>query len=400
MKKFYYKVKTKEGQNFSGIVEANNLKDAVRILRERNLIIITVNEKRSQKIFSSISLFQKVSSKDITAFTRQLSTMITAGLTLTEALSILKDQSKPSLASILAKIVEQIQGGDTFYSSLSAYPKVFSGTYLALVKSGEASGKLDTVLANLSDNLEKQEEFKGKIRGALIYPAIVITGMIVVAFIMMIYVVPKLSQMYEDFGTELPLPTKILIGTSRFVARFWFVVFAGIGGLVYLFNRWRNTSVGKMLIDQKMLQMPIIGKLNREVILTQITKTLSMLINAGVPIIESLNIIAETANNAVFEKSIRIAAKDVEKGLPLAVSLSRFDEYPPVLNQMVSVGEETGKLGEVLSRLSRHFELETEVAIKGLTSSIEPLMMVILGVGVGFLVISIITPIYQLTSQF
>lgn len=333
-------------------------------------------------------------------FTRQLSTMINSGLTLTNALTILQDQARPAMDKMLSVIIRKIEGGATFHSALLTYPNVFSKVYVSLIKSGEAAGKLDRILGELADSLEKQEAFKRKVKGALIYPAIVITGMVIVAFIMMVYVVPKLTEMYEEMEADLPLPTQVLIGISNFLASFWYLVVIAAISLIYGFNRWRRTYLGREAFDSFILKIPIIGKLITKIILTQVIRTLSMLINAGVPIIEALNIVADAANNAIFERSIREAAKKVEKGLPLTVALEKYEEYPTVVIQMISVGEQTGKVGEVLARVAVYFEQEAEVAIKGLTTAIEPLMMIVLGIGVGFIVISIITPIYNLTSQF
>lgn len=400
MRKFKYKGKTTKGEIVEGLVEALNEKEAVRILRERKLIPFFLEEKGGSSFGSLFSIFQRVSSKDIAEFTRQLATMIAAGLPLTDSLIILQEQSKPAMAKILADIVKEIEGGSSFYDALAKHSKIFSRIYLALIKSGETAGSLDEILKRMADSLEKQEEFKRKVKGAMIYPVIVITGMVVVIFIMMVFVIPKLTSMYEEFGTTLPLPTQILIAFSKFVRNFWFIFFALVGGAIYGFRAWRKTTFGRQQIDKFILKLPILGKLKTKIILTEISQTLSMLLAAGVPIIESLNIVAEAADNAIFENSMRKVAKEVEKGFPLTVTFEHFEEYPPIFSQMVAVGEETGKLDEVLLKLSKQFEMESEVAVKGLTTAIEPLMMVVLGIGVGFIVISIITPIYNLTSQF
>lgn len=400
MKKFQYKARTEEGKTIAGLVEAVNQKEAARILRERKFVPFYLKEKGQDDFSSLLIAFQRVSSKDIAEFTRQLATMITSGLTIIKCLNILQDQSKPALAKILAEVVKDIEGGSSLYDALAKHPKAFSKIYLALIKSGEASGALDEVLKRMASSLEKQEEFKRKVRGAMIYPIIVVTGMVAVIFIMMIYVVPKLTSMYEEFGTTLPIATQILIALSKFMSRFWFIFFALVGGAIFGFQTWRKTSLGRNQVDRFILRLPIVGILKTKIILTEITRTFSMLLAAGVTIIETLNIVAEAANSAVFEKSIRKAAKDVEKGLPLTVTFEKFEEYPPIFSQMIAVGEETGKLDETLLKLSQQFEMESEAAVKALTTAIEPLMMIVLGVGVAFIVISIITPIYNLTAQF
>lgn len=400
MKRFSYKAKTTAGKTISGLIEALNQEDAVKILREKKMTVFSLREKGKDGFNSLLSVIQGVSARDVAGFTRQLSTMISAGLPLTNSLLILQEQAKPAMAKVLGEVIKEIEGGASFYEALAQHPNIFSKIYLALIRSGEAAGSLDEVLKNMADSLEKQEEFKGKVKGAMIYPSIVVIGMIVVVFIMMIFVIPKLTSMYEEFGTDLPLPTKILIGTSKFFSHFWFVVIGAIIGLIYAFQTWKKTAFGREKIDKITLKIPILGVLKTKIILTEISRTLSMLLSAGVTIMEALGIVAEAANNAIFEKSIQKVAKDVEKGLPLTSSFSQFEEYPAIFSQMVAVGEETGKLDELLLRLSKQFEMESETAIKGLTTAIEPLMMVVLGIGVGFIVIAIITPIYNLTSQF
>lgn len=400
MKQFNYQAKNQQGQHIKGVIETTDEKHAAKILRNKGYVVVSLSEKSSFKLFAHVDFLNRITSKDISVFTRQLGVMIKTGLTLTDALNILKKQAKPKLEGILENIVEEIESGSSFYGALKPHQKVFSKTYLALVRSGEESGKLDEVLVRLADNLEKKEDFKGKIKGALIYPAIVLIGMGVVAFIMMVFVVPKLTSMYEDFGVSLPLPTRILIAVSNFMSNFWYVFFIMLGLGIFLFRKWRQTKEGKAIIDKWLLKFPVVGDVIKKSVLTQLAQTMSMLIDAGVPIIDTLEIVAETSNNYIFEVSILEVAERLEKGVPLATSFSTYSIYPPLFIQMLSVGEETGKLGEVLKKVSYHFEMETETAIKGLTSSMEPLMMVVLGIGVGFLVISIITPIYQLTSSF
>lgn len=400
MRQFLYKAKNKQGEDVKGIIETVDKKQAAKLLREKGYLVINLKEKQSFELLSQLSFLNKISGQDIAVFTRQLGIMIKTGLTLTDALHILKREAKPQLAEILETVVEDIESGNSLYEALKPHQKVFTKTYLSLVRSGETSGKLDEVLVRLADNLEKRQEFHSKVKGALIYPAIVVLGMVAVALIMMIFVIPKLTSMYDDFGVTLPLPTKILIGVSNFMANYWYVLFIAIGLGIYVFKKWRETEKGRATVDKWILEFPIIGDVVAKSILTQLTQTMSLLVSAGVPIIDALEILSETSNNYLFETSINTVTSRLEKGVPLATSFSSYEIYPPLFIQMVSVGEETGKLGEVLEKVSYHFEMETETAVKGLTSSMEPLMMVVLGVGVGFLVISIITPIYQLTSSF
>ena len=284
---------------------------------------------------------------------------------------------------------------------MSRHPKIFSRTYIALVKSGEVGGVMDAVLLRLADDLEKQQEFGSKVKGALIYPAIIVVGMVVVSFIMMIFVIPRLTSLYIDFGATLPLPTQILIGVSNFFVNFWYVVIIVAGLGIYLFILYRATATGRRKVDEMIFKIPIFGELQRQVILTELTRTLSLMVGAGVSILEALNITSEVVGNSIISEALKDASKQVEKGFPIAFSFARHpDAFPFLLSQMIAVGEETGKMEEVLNKISHIYEVESDERVKGLTAAVEPLVMVLLGLGVGFLVIAVILPIYNLTSQF
>jgi type II secretory pathway component PulF len=302
---------------------------------------------------------------------------------------------------VVAQILVDVEGGESLSVSMSRHPKVFSPTYIALIKSGEVGGVIDEVLARLADDLEKQQEFKGKVKGALIYPAIIVIGMIAVAFVMMIFVIPRLTSLYGDFNAQLPTATRILIGISNFALKFWPFLLILLGGGIWGLSAFRKTPVGKRRTDEIILKLPIIGELQRQVILAELTRTLSLMVGAGVSILEALNITAGVVGNAVISEALKDAARQVEKGFPIAYSFSRHPEaFPFILSQMVAVGEETGKMEEVLGKVGHVFEVESDQQVKALTSAVEPLVMILLGVGVGFLVIAIILPIYNLTSQF
>ncbi|HCC08546.1 TPA: hypothetical protein DEP81_00980 [Candidatus Woesebacteria bacterium] len=344
---------------------------------------------------------EKITGSDVATFTRQLSTMINAGLPITEGLLILRSQSKKSMQRVVAQLLADVEAGDSFSNALSKHPKIFGKTYIALVKSGEVGGVLDAVLLRLADNLEKQQEFGSKVKGALIYPVIIVVGMVLVSAIMMIFVIPKLLSLYSDFNATLPLPTKILIGMSSFFVKYWFIVLALGGIALYVLRLYKATPEGRRKIDELIFKIPVYGELQRQIILTELTRTLSMMVGAGVSILESLHITSEVVGNTLISDALIDAANQVEKGFPIAFAFSRHPEaFPFILSQMVAVGEETGKMDEVLTKISRIFEVESDEKVKGLTAAIEPIVMVVLGLGVGFLVIAVILPIYNLTSSF
>lgn len=400
MQKFRYRAKREDGRDLTGWVEAAGFKSAAAVLRSRNLVVISLIESKENILNSLLFHFQHVSQSDIVDFTRQLATMLNAGLPLVEALKSLEEQSKPALKRIINEILNDVRGGLPLFNALSKHPKYFSRTYLALVKSGETAGTLDKVLKKLAENMEKQRRFKGAVKSALIYPTIVIITMIVVGFLVMVFVIPKLLVMFKDMNVTLPLPTLILITISDFTSRFWWLVICLAAGGVYAFLTYKKTRVGRQKVDYLTLNIPLFGNLLKKVILADLMRTLSMLISTGVSIIDALNIVAEASPNVVFEEAILDAAKDVSRGVPLASNFSKYEFFPPILSQMVAIGEETGKLDEVLERVANYFEEESDQAIKGLTSAIEPLMIVFLALGVAFLVFAIIMPIYNLTSSF
>lgn len=399
MQRFKFKAKNEEGVLRKGVVEANTKSAAVEVLKGQNLYIIELHSQSGDSS-SMLKFMDKVKFDDIVNFTRQLSTMIAAGLPLTDSLSILEVQSSSSLQSVVSDVLRSIEGGSSFADALSKHKDVFSKVYIALIEAGEAAGVLDTILARLADNLEKQREFRAKTKGALIYPIIVLIGMAAVTAVMMIFVLPKLSVMYEDFDADLPIITKLLIGTSTFMANTWYLFLLLIVGTVYGLKKWRSTKFGALKWDQMVLRVPIFGQITKQTTMAEFARTLSLLVGAGVALVDALKIVTGVVDNQVYAGALENVAKDVEKGNPLAGSLARYEAFPLIVPQMVSVGEQTGKLDEILERLSLYFERESEHAIKNLSTAMEPFIMVILGIGVGFLIVAIVVPIYNLTSAF
>ncbi|MEI8232793.1 MAG: type II secretion system F family protein [bacterium] len=398
MERFRFKARTNTGELRKGIVEAQSEATAVQVLRDQKLIIVELHQ-----LGESTSIFafgQKVKFEDIVNFTRQLSTMIGAGLPLTDALAILQVQVPPALQTIVADILRSIEGGSTFADALTHHTETFSRVYIALVRAGEAAGVLDTILVRLADTLEKQREFQEKTKGAMIYPVIVVVGMLAVTVVMMIFVLPKLTLMYQDFEVELPFITKLLINTSTFMSKFWYVMAVVIVAVIYVFRQWKKTKVGAYQYDVLLMKMPVFGKIKSMVLMTEFSRTLALLASAGVSLVESLGIVKEVADSEVMRRALAEVAKDVEKGNPLATSLAKHPVFPMIVSQMTSVGEQTGKLDEILNRVAGYFESESEHAIKNMSTALEPIIMLALGVGVGFLVVAIIVPIYNLTSAF
>jgi type IV pilus assembly protein PilC len=397
---FKYTAKNEQGETVRGKVEARNIKQAALELTTRKFLVITVHPYTDDSLALIKSTFFGVKYTDVVNFTRQLSTMISAGLPLSNALSILVQQSKSEISRLVAALLQDVEGGTTFTQALQKHPKVFSSIYTQLVHAGEVGGVLDDILDRLANNMEKTRKFRAQTRGALIYPVIVILAMIAVAIIMMIFVIPPLTNMYADFDAEMPLPTKILMGISNFMVTFWWLLLLIAGGSFVAFNKWWQTPRGRLAFDKFLLRIPVFGDLVQKTALTEFARTLSLLLGAGISLLQALDIVTQGMGNRVYRDALTDVYKQVEKGVPLSRALSVYDDFPPILHQMMSVGEETGKLDEVLGKLALYFEQESEQAVKNMTAAIEPMIMIVLGVGVGAMVIAVIMPIYNLTSAF
>src|SRR3989338_6727075 len=400
---YRFTAKDQNARKFSGEVEVFDEKTLVESLRKEGLIPIEIKkrEKIGLPLINALPKIGGVTVNEIVNFTRELSTMISAGLPLTDALVILEKQAKnQKFANILAEVVADVEGGIALSQALHKHPRAFDIIYIKLIEAGETGGVLDKVLIKLADTLEKEKEFKSKTKGAFIYPIIVVVVMIIVITVMMIFVIPKLTSLYTEIGANLPLPTKILIFLSNFMRNFWWLLILLGFGASYALRVFSKTEKGAEIISRLVLILPIWGKIRKTLILAQFTRTLGLLIATGIPIISALKVVADLLATPTYREGILFAIGRVERGTPLYQPLAANPDFPPIVAQMIRVGEETGKMDEVLQRLSIYFEGESETAIRNLTTALEPLILVFLGLGVGILVLSIILPIYNLTSSF
>lgn len=401
MEKFRYRAKDTFGKTRVGLVEALDRKSALKILQGKDFLVYFLEAERETAFGEMMGrFFRRVSTNDRVNFTRQMATMIASGLQITESLSIFEAQTSPAMAAVVGDVLRHVESGGSFSKALENHPQVFSKVYVALVKAGESAGVLDTVLTRLADDLEKKREFNAKIKSAMIYPIIVVGGMLAVTAIMIIFVVPKLTSLYEEFAADLPITTKLLIAVSRLANQFWWLGGIVLAGLFFALPFLLKKRQFKRRYDQLLFRIPIIGSLKKAVMFTEFTRTLALLVGAGVLLVEALEIVKDTLGSPQYEEALSKVAKNVQKGFPLATAITAEEMFPPIIPQMISVGEETGKLGEVLEKVSNYFSQESEQLVKGLTAALEPIIMVVLGIGVGFLMISIIMPIYNLTSKF
>lgn len=400
---FDYQVIDRKNKRAKGTIEAGSKKEAISILKDKGTFIVKLTQKKN--LLSSIErLNQKKRGKlNFTAlvdFTRQMGIMINAGLSLVDSLSIITEQTTDNnQRMVVLRIAESIKSGSALSTSLSEMPESFPNYYVSLIKAGESSGKLDDVFLRLAENLEKSREFKGKVTGALIYPLLIIVAIVVVAFIMMAFVLPQLLELYENFDVELPSSTKFIIALSNFMAKFWPLIIAAVFGLSLLIRTILKKPASRKVLDRYLIRLPVFGKIIQQSILVETTRTLSILIKSGVPLLEGLTIVKRTTSNILYKEAFEEVYDDVEKGRSLGEALTSTGIFPTIFVQMTSVGEKTGKLDDTLLRLSKYFQMESELAIKTATTLIEPAILIILGLGVGFLITSILTPIYNLTSS-
>ncbi|MBU1199923.1 type II secretion system F family protein [Patescibacteria group bacterium] len=400
MKTYNYKARSEKGETVEGVLEAISERQVAMILRGKGLLTVSVSENQVNELANLLSKFNKPKLDEIVVFTRQMSTMIEAGLSLVDALGILKDQSGPGLELVLGKVLTEVEGGKSFALALEESDGGFSSVYIALVKVGESAGLLDKVMMRMADTLEAEKEFRSKTKGALVYPAIVLLGMVAVGVIMMVFVMPRMTVMYTDMGIELPMITRVLIGISDFMVKFWYLLLFGVGGGVVFLSRWVKTEIGGLLVEQLQFKLPIWGQLKKDIIVAKFARTTGLLISAGISVLDALRIVADTLGSRIFGDAIRRVATRVEKGVSLADGIGNIEEFPIVLTRMIAVGEQTGKMDDVLTRLAVYYESESATKVKALTTAIEPLIMIVMGVGVGLLVAAVILPIYHLTSQF
>jgi type IV pilus assembly protein PilC len=364
-----------------------------------NLYPIEINPE-GKTDFTKLFSKKKVKTKDLVLFTRQLSSMLTSGLTLIKSLEILKDQTQNKVISeTIGGILLDLQEGTKFSDAIGKYPEIFPQIYVSLVKAGESSGLLDKIFLRLASNLEKQQKLKSTVKSALMYPAVIMVLMVVVMGIMLIFVVPQLTKLYDRLNAPLPAMTKITVGLSSVVGKIWPLLLAFGAVAYYAFARWKKTPKGRVAFDKRILQTPLIGKITKESILAEFSRTFGMLVGTGTLVVDALNQSSAVTGNSVYEKEIGALAERVEKGVKVGEAMTYSHLFPPLLIQLVKVGEETGKMDENLLKASEYFEEEVNGLVKTLTTAMEPLIMIVLGVMVGFLIFSVITPIYGLLSN-
>jgi type IV pilus assembly protein PilC len=407
MAKFTYTGTTHDGQAVTETVEAADRYAVYDIARTNGHVVTAVREAASFSLGGLVSMdrvnafLSRIKQDELVTTTRNVSSMIKAGLALTRALSVIERQTKnPRLKQVMQSIREDINKGKQFNEALARFPKVFSDLYIAMVRAGEESGQLSEALETLSLQMERSSSLKKKIKGAMIYPSIVITVMVIIGVLMMIYVVPTITATFSSMSVQLPLTTRILIATSDFMSNHSFVVLAGLAGTIAGFIWFKRTKVGTRLFDFCTTRVPVIGVIVKEVNSARTARTLASLLKAGVDVISATNITRDVVQNVYYKDILGDAAKRVEKGTPLSeVFVERNDLYPVLVGDMIAVGEETGQIAHMLGELAQFYEAEVDQKTKDLSTIIEPVLMVFIGGAVGFFALAMIAPIYSISDS-
>ena len=398
--RFNYQARTKEGETHTGTVEASSRDVAVSTLQRHDLVVVYLEAISGLPFYArSLKIFQRVKVKELVMFYRQLSILFEANTPLLDSLRAVAEQTHgPYFKDILFEVETDVRGGESLSSALKKHKKVFSAFYVNVIKAGEVTGKLSDVLKYLADHAEEEYILASKIKGAFAYPIFILSVFAIIAVLMVTFVVPQLTVILVETGQELPFTTKLLMGASGFLQSWLWLVIIAIVGLVIGFLRFKKTSQGKELWDKFKLKVPIIGKLFRKIYLTRFADNFSTLLKGGLPILKALKISSEVIGNTVFSRLLDEAGEEVKKGGNISSVFEKHKEIPPMVVQMLKVGEKAAKLDEILERVSVFYRGEVDRAASNLTQLIEPLLIVCLGGGVAFLVASILMPIYGMTS--
>jgi len=398
MAKFVWKGKSKSGENQRGVLVARNKEEVETMLRQRQISVTSVKQEARE---INLPSFGGIKPKEVAVFTRQFSVMIDAGLPLIQCLEILGTQQKnPRFASIITQVRADVESGATLSDAMRKHPKAFDNLYTNMIAAGEAGGILDQILERLSNYIEKAVKLKGQVKSALVYPAIVMVVAIGVVLLIMYKVVPTFAAMFEANGSTLPGPTLLVVNASKFLENYLIPALIGLMLLMFALRKYYQTFHGRRLIDKVLLKIPLIGMLLQKIAIARFCRTLSTLIGAGVPILDGIEITAKTSGNAIIEDALMNVKKDISEGKTISEPLSKTPLFPSMVVSMIGVGESTGALDTMLSKIADFYEDEVDLAVATLMSMLEPILIVVLGGIIGFIVIALYLPIFQMANNF
>lgn len=399
MADFKYEAKKRGGEVVNGVIKADSVEAANMKIKAQGLTPVSVKKQAAE---IHLSFGGRVTNKDLKMFTRQFATMIDAGLPLVQCLEILGSQSENKwFGAKLLEIKGLVEGGSTFSEALAKYPKIFDELFVALIGAGELGGILDTIMKRLADYIEKKERLQRRVKGAMVYPTVILVVTFGVVFVLLKWVIPTFEKMFVDFGAEdaLPAPTKIVIGLSRSFGDWWYIIIGGIVGVILAYQAFYRSKAGRQIMDRFFLIMPIIGPVVKKIAVARFTRTLGTLLSSGVPILEALNTVAKAAGNVVIQNAILFARERISEGRNMSEPLHEAHIFPGMVVQMIAVGEQTGALDIMCTKIADFYDEEVDVAVAALTSLLEPLMMVVIGGIVGGMVIAMYLPIFTVAGN-
>ncbi len=399
MPRFVWEGRTRGGSTMSGELDAPSEAFVIAQLRRQQIVPVRIKAKAKDLSIKIPGFQKKASQKDLAIFTRQFATMIDAGLPLVQCLDILgEQQEKDSFKKVILKVKEDVEAGSTFADALKKHPRVFDELFVNLVAAGEVGGILDTILARLAAYIEKAMKLAKQIKGAMVYPSTIVAVALVVTVVLLLYVIPIFGKMFSDFGQELPAATVFVLGVSAFAQKYILAIFAGIVVLALAIRWYYRQENGRRNIDRLLLRAPIFGSLIRRISVARFSRTLGTMVASGVPILESMDIVARSAGNKIIEEAIVKARTSISEGKTIAEPLAESKVFPAMVTQMVGVGEATGALDTMLNKIADFYDDEVDAAVAALTSLLEPLLMVFLGVVIGGLVVAMYLPIFKLAG--
>jgi len=395
---YKYKAISEKGKSLQGVVDAESPKAATEKLKRQNIFLSSIREVKKGKT-RRLFIFKGISTAEVAVTTRQFSTLISAGFPLEASLVALSEQTEDArMSQVLTQVRDRISEGSSLASALREHPNVFSDLYINIVKAGEASGTLDIVLLRLSDFLEKQMALRSRVRSALVYPIFMFFIGGGVLFFMMTYVIPRIAKIFEESRKALPLITVVLIEISKFLSQNLFALFIFLIGLFFIAYRFSKTERGKMFFDRLTLRLPIFGRLARMILISRFTRTLGTLLASGIPLLDAIEIGEAVVGNRVYVETLKGVRENVREGTSLAEPLRESGIFPPLVTRMITVGEQTGELEEMLTKIADTYDLQVEITVSTLTSLLEPVMILLIGAVIGFIVFAILLPIFDLTS--
>jgi type IV pilus assembly protein PilC len=396
MPAFTYTARALNGDLRTATIDAPSRDEVVAQLRRQRLNVIKIDEAAQA---NKKKAGGKISMRDVVIFTRQFSTMINAGLPLVQALDILAKQSEnKALKDVTRAVVFDVESGHTVADALKKHPKAFSDLYVNMVAAGEAGGILDTILMRLATFMEKNDALVRKVKGAMIYPGVITSVAAIAIVVLLVFVIPVFEKMFASVGLALPLPTRVVIGMSQFLQHFWWAVIVGVAGMVWSLKKYYATPDGKLAIDKLLLKAPVLGDVLRKSAVSRFTRTLGTLIGSGVSILDGLEITAKTAGNRVIQDAIMESRTSIAGGETISAPLQKSQVFPPMVISMIAVGEQTGGLDEMLSKIADFYDEEVDAAVSGLLALMEPVMIVFLGVVVGGMVVAMYLPIFDMIN--